>query len=395
MVDVLGILTIAVYGSWYYGFGVVIDDIGADLNMSATQLGLAFGAAQLLLGVLSIGAGRLLDRYGPGLVLGLIGPLGAIVLGFAGRAAAPWQFLVCFGVGGGVTAAAGFYGMTQAILVRLDREQATRRIIRLTIWGALASPIAIPLTEILRRELGWRLAIELPAAGGFVAFLAASRVVRRVPKIPGPLGSTSWLEAIGRAVRDAAIRWHALGVLATYMAMSTLLVFQVSILRWAGLGTGMAAGFAGARGMMQLAGRLPLSGALRRWSVWRLLAGARLAVAAACGVILVSGHPAVAVLYVVLAGTGIGAISALDGILAREVLPEGDYGSLSGVLTLLGALGGAAAPVVAGRVTDLSGSPAIASMVAGAAALAAILALGRCHRAWFDREELASRAPMS
>ncbi|MEC6988144.1 MAG: hypothetical protein VXW98_04880, partial [Actinomycetota bacterium] len=44
-VDVLGILTIAVYGSWYYGFGVLIDDIGAGLGAGSASLGLAFGLA--------------------------------------------------------------------------------------------------------------------------------------------------------------------------------------------------------------------------------------------------------------------------------------------------------------------------------------------------------------
>ena len=34
-VDVLGVLTIAVYGSWYYGFGVLIDDIGAGLDVGS------------------------------------------------------------------------------------------------------------------------------------------------------------------------------------------------------------------------------------------------------------------------------------------------------------------------------------------------------------------------
>ena len=79
-VDILGVLTIAVYGSWYYGFGVLIDDIGDGLSMSATQLGVAFGLAHVLLGVLSLATGRILDRHGPSFVLGLIGPVGAIPL---------------------------------------------------------------------------------------------------------------------------------------------------------------------------------------------------------------------------------------------------------------------------------------------------------------------------
>ncbi|MEL0076357.1 MAG: hypothetical protein VW708_09540, partial [Ilumatobacter sp.] len=63
-VDILGVLTICVYGSWFYGFGVLVDDIGDDLEMSAAALGASFGAAQALVGVLALVTGRLLDRRG-------------------------------------------------------------------------------------------------------------------------------------------------------------------------------------------------------------------------------------------------------------------------------------------------------------------------------------------
>jgi predicted MFS family arabinose efflux permease len=381
-VDVLGVLTIAVYGSWYYGFGVLIDDIADGLDMSATQLGISFGIAQVLLGVLSILTGRLLDRRGPSLVLGVVGPLGAILVGFAGRAAEPWQFIVCFALGGGISAAAGFYGMTQAIIVRLDHEAAMRRIIRLTIWGAFASPVAIPITEALRRHLGWRLAIELPAGAALVAFLVASRVVRSATPRDAAPTRTRWSSVMLTAVRDGAIRWHALGVMLTYMAMSTLLVFQLSIMRWAGLSAGVAAGFAGARGVLQLLGRLPLRRALDRVDAWNLLFAARGLVAIACLVILASGQVGFAGLYVLLAGAGIGAVSALDGIVGRDVLHASDFGALTGIVTLLGAIGGGVAPVVAGRVTDVTGSPAIAAMVAAVAGVGAMFALvaARRHR---------------
>ncbi len=376
-VDVLGILTIAVYGSWYYGFGVLIDDIGAGLGAGSAPLGLAFGLAQVLLGALSLATGRLLDRFGPQLLLGVIGPIGAILVGFSGRSAEVWQFVVLFGVGGGVSAAAGFYGMTQAMLVRMDPAASTQRIIRLTIWGAFASPIAIPATEYLRGTFGWRVAIEVPAGVACCVFLLAARVVRRVPRHGDFERSSTWRIAVTTAARSGAVRWHAIGVFCAYMSMSTLLVFQLSIMRWAGLSAAAAAGFGGARGLLQLLGRLPLRRALRRYGHWFLLAGARLCVAVACGLVLISGNAVIASLYVVIAGIGIGAISALDGIVARTVIPTGDFGAISGVVTFLGAIGGGVAPVLAGRLTDVSGAPTMASVVAASAAVVAVASLYR------------------
>lgn len=379
-VDVLGVVTIAVYGSWYYGFGVLIDDIGTGLDVGSAPLGLAFGLAQLLLGAFSLVTGRILDRFGPQVLLGVIGPIGAILVGFSGRAVEVWQFIILFGVGGGVSAAAGFYGMTQAMLVRMDPAASTRRIIRLTIWGAFASPIAIPATELLRGSFGWRVAIEVPAGFACCAFLVATRVIRRVPRQGELQRSATWLQAVKGAASSGAVRWHTAGVFCAYMAMSTLLVFQLSMMRWAGLSAAAAAGFGGARGLLQLLGRLPLQRAIRRYGQWMLLAGARLCVAVACGLVLISGNALVATMYVAIAGIGIGAISALDGIVARTVIPTGDFGAISGVVTFLGAIGGGVAPVLAGRLTDVTGTPTMAATVASASALVAVVAVGQTKR---------------
>ena len=47
----LGWLTIVAYGSWYYGFGVLIDAIRRDEGWSIAALGTVFGATILINGV--------------------------------------------------------------------------------------------------------------------------------------------------------------------------------------------------------------------------------------------------------------------------------------------------------------------------------------------------------
>jgi len=389
-VDILGVLTICVYGSWFYGFGVLFDDIGDDLEMSAAALGASFGAAQALVGVLALVTGRLLDRRGPIPIFGVLGPLGAVALGTAGRVSDPLLFGALFAIGGGLTGSAGFYSLTQSLIVRLDPDRSMERIIRLTIWGAVASPIAIPLTEVLRSTLGWRLAIEIPAGCAFVAFLIASRTIDT--RIGGAeLSGRRWSSAIVDSMRDPVIRWFVLASVSAAAAISMLLVFQVSIMRWAGLSAASAAGFAGARGLLQLLGRLPLRRALSRTGSWRLLAVARLCVAGSCLVVLVAGSPLIAAVYTVLAGTSIGALSALDGIVARDVLPADDFGSLMGAVALLVAIGGGVAPVVAGRLTDATGDPVAAGVAAAAAAGLSVLCLtaARRHRNIRSRSSVA------
>ncbi|MEL0076359.1 MAG: hypothetical protein VW708_09550, partial [Ilumatobacter sp.] len=140
-----------------------------------------------------------------------------------------------------------------------------------------------------------------------------------------------------------------------------------------------------------LLGRLPLRRALSRTGSWRLLAAARLCVAGSCLVVLVAGSPLIAAVYTVLAGTSIGALSALDGIVARDVLPADDFGSLMGAVALLVAIGGGVAPVVAGRLTDATGDPVAAGVAAAAAAGLSVLCLtaARRHRNIRSRSSVA------
>jgi MFS family permease len=73
----LGWLTIVAYGSWYYGFGVLIDPIQRNQGWSVAALGTVFGATILINGVGAAFGGRLLDRAGPRATFGLGAVLGA------------------------------------------------------------------------------------------------------------------------------------------------------------------------------------------------------------------------------------------------------------------------------------------------------------------------------
>ena len=42
-IALLGVLTIVSYGSWYYGFGVLLGDIGRDLRSPDRTLAFGFG----------------------------------------------------------------------------------------------------------------------------------------------------------------------------------------------------------------------------------------------------------------------------------------------------------------------------------------------------------------
>jgi MFS family permease len=363
--DVIGVLTVIVYGTWFYGFGVLFEDLADFQKVSAGTLGITYGAANLLAGAGAIATGRRLDTIGPRAVLGVVGPLGAVVYG-ASASLTGTTFLVAYAIGGGLMGAAGFYSFTQPLSVRVVDTDAARAITRLTIWGAFSSPIMIPLTEVLRANYGWQTAIRIPALLTVLAFVLCAAVSKpRTASVATTqtLGSTLLL-----AARDWRLRRFTLAAFLSGVAASTLLVFQVPTMTWAGVSTSVAAGLASARGLMQLAGRLPLMAAMKRFGAPRLMIASRALLGVAALLLLGSGQWAVAVLYVAIAGITIGALSALDGVVARSVIGAQNFGAVMGGIGLLSTLGGSSGPILGGQLRDWSGSPVASMMLVAATA---------------------------
>ena len=341
----LGVLTVVAYGTWFYGFGVLFTDLSNFHGVSASTLGVTFGIAQLLSGIGAVATGRRLDVFGPRAVLGIIGPIGATFY-FASSYATGTMFLAMYALGGGLIGAAGFYSFTQPLAVRLASTDATRAITRLTIWGAFSSPIMIPLTEVLRSSYGWQTAVRLPAALTLIAFFVAASVCRVVvsPSEKPPALIVSIRSALG----NARLRLFTIGAFLSSIAASTLLVFQVPTMTAAGVSTGTAALLASVRGFMQLGGRLPLVPAIRKFTALRLIIVARYTLGISALFLLGSGNIAFAVIYVVFAGITLGALSALDGVAARDIVQPEVFGTVMGGFGLITTLGAALGPIFSG-----------------------------------------------
>jgi MFS family permease len=166
-------------------------------------------------------------------------------------------------------------------------------------------------------------------------------------------------------------RRFAVVVALTGLSMSLLLVYQVPIMRSAGLGTATAASIAGLRGIAQLGGRIPIGRLLRRHHTNVLLGVALACLAAGAVAINAAGTIPVAIAFAVLAGFGIGAFSPLQGIRSEELFDRAALGTTMGLLASISMTAGAIGPVVAGAIRDASGSPRAASWIAAVAALAA------------------------
>jgi predicted MFS family arabinose efflux permease len=341
----LGVLTVVAYGTWFYGFGVLFNDLSEFHGVSASTLGITFGIAQLLSGIGAVATGRRLDVFGPRAVLGALGPVGAAIY-FASSFATGSLFLAMYSLGGGLIGAAGFYSFTQPLSVRLASTDSTRAITRLTIWGAFSSPVMIPLTEVLRANYGWQTAVRLPAVLTMISFFVAASLCHVEVAATGK--PPALIMSLRSALGDLRLRLFTIGAFLSSIAVSTLLVFQVPTMTAAGVSTATAALLASVRGLMQLAGRIPLVAAIEKFTAPRLIVVSRFLLGISALFLLGSGNIAFAIMYIVFAGITIGALSALDGVAARGIVQPEVFGTVMGGIGLITTVGGALGPIFAG-----------------------------------------------
>ncbi len=376
----LGLYTITAYGTWAYAFGVLIEPISADTGWTTSFLGSVYGVAMLLTGLSAFWSGRLLDRFGPVVPLGLHAVMASGLMLVAVTVDRQWVFGVLFASGAGLSGATGFYTMTTVIAARSRPDRPDRAIAVLTLVGAFCSPIYLPLTAWLLTVWDWRtVARALVLAGVFGAVQAAAVTSRiRLAEIdePGLIrpSTRSW-DAIRRAMVNPEVRRALAVYFLAGAAAGSMWVYQVPMMTGAGLGLGLAGTLAGLRGFCQIFGRMGLTGAVERHGAARLLQGAylitavggvALLVASVIGVDSTSTVVGLSLVFALLAGTGFGASSPLQAIHARLHFDPGDLGLLMGLQGAVLGLAGAVGPMAGAFLRDATQSwiPTIVLVVA-------------------------------
>lgn len=392
-IAMLGLVTISAYGSWYYAFGVLFDPIRLDTGWNEATLATSFSLGSVAVGLGSIPGGRILDRLGGRTVLVVGGTGGAAMLLVTSYSQNVVVFTISSALGLGFLGSFGFYHATMTMAVRANPTDPAKAIATLTIWGAFASVIYLPMTAELVDRFDWRPTIRIIALIALVAFLVTAASIpsgdqrgendrRRDPEDgDGPPDADGSQRAavpplrqvLAATVATPARRAFTLAVALGGVAMSTVLVYQVPVMTAAGLPLATAATLAGVRGFAQTAGRIPL-GPIVRWlgsSGALVLAFGSIAVGGA--ILGISGAVLPALGFAIITGFGIGAFSPLQGITAEELFDRDALGATMGSYSMVLMVAGASGPAVAGVLADATGERRIVVLVIVAAATGAMI----------------------
>ena len=387
---VLCVTQIVSWGVLYYAFPVLAPSIAADSGWSVAAVTAAFSAGLVVSALVGIPAGRLLDRHGPRPVMTAGSVLAVPAMVTIGTARTYPVFVVGW-VLAGVAMAGTLYPPAFAALTRWWGRRRVTALTALTLLAGLASTVFAPLTAALLDLLGWQRSYLVLAGVLAVVTIPAHWFGLRGP---WPDADPAEQSAHPGQTAGAIARSRPFLLLTVAVALGTFAAFavvvnQVPLLLERGLSTQLAAWALGLGGLGQVMGRLgyPRLTAATGVRLRGMLILGLTAVTTALLAVL-TGPAALLIAAAMLAGAARGVFTLLQATAVSDRWGAGHYGRLNGLLSAPAMVATALAPWAGAVLAQiLGGYPAVFALLAGLAALAALLAAGTVPHATPRSEE--------
>ena len=377
-------------------FPPIVDEFGWQRGVTAGAFSFGFFISAILSPLL----GRLIDRYGPLLLLEAgVGVTGCGLL-LATQVSQPWQLYLTLGVlVGAGSVCLGYTGQGLYLPNWFVRRRGLAMSLAFSGVG-VGSIVLLPWVQEMVAQAGWRAACT--ALGVLVLALLAplNLLVRQRPEYIGarPDGDAAphaadpaappdnvvdhaWAAVdwtLARALRTARFRWLAAGYFCAMFSWYAVQVHQTKYLIEIGFAPMYAAWALGFVSFAAIPGQIALgqiSDRIGREWVWAVGNGGFALCYAA--LLLLHPFPTVALLWMMVAAQGFlgyGLTSVISAIPA-EIFQGRHFGSIFGTLMGIGIVGGALGPWVTGAIFDHGGSYAPAFVLAIGTSLFSILCI--------------------
>ncbi len=362
------------WGVLYYAFPVLSGRIGAETGWSAPSLAAAFSAGLVVSALSGIAVGRWLDRHGPRWLMTLGSAVAVVaVTGMAWAPTIGWFVAAWMLAGLGMSAV--LYPPAFAALTRWYGPQRVGALTVLTLAGGFASTIFAPITVFLAGPLGWR-GTYLVLAGMLALITIPGHLVglnRPWPPSPRLIHDRYRPDRVLRSRPFLAlVAAMALTVCASYAVVVDLVPLLVA----RGISVEAAAVALGLGGAGQVVGRLGYGWLTRRFGVRARTVLTVAGVAVTTALLALFTSVAALILVAVVAGMVRGILTLVQATAVIDRWGTSHYGQLAGVLSAPATMTAALAPWIgAALAAALGGYPPMFWVMAGIAALAAVLAL--------------------
>jgi MFS family permease len=354
-----------------FSYGLFFKAFEAEFGWSRTLLSSCMSFAFLVMGVLAIFGGRLNDRYGPRPVLAVSGTLCGTGYVLLSQVTQPWQLFAVFGLFIGV----GMATHDVVTLSTIARQFQQRRglmtgVVKVgTATGQIAVP---PVAALLIATQDWRPALMILGAAAVALLLAAAALMKSPPARPGPGGGGEAAGyRLGEARRSRTL-WMICAIQFSFFATLTTIPLHIVVHGMdLGMTPGRAAVLLSVLGAASVVGRLSVGAFVDRIGGRRALVLCFLPLVASLLAFLFISAPWPLFAAVAVYGFAHGGFFTVVSPTVAEYFGLQAHGAIFGIVLFSGTIGGAAGPILAGRVFDLTGSYAPAFT-----ALAVLASLG-------------------
>jgi MFS family permease len=377
-------------------FPPILDEFGWDRGLTAG----AFSFGFLVTAVLSPSMGRLMDRRGPRVVVGL----GVLLVGsgllLAPLTRDPWHLYATLGVlVGGGSVCLSYTGQALYLPNWFVRRRGLAISVAFSGVG-VGSIILLPWLQTIIARGGWRTACWTLGLVVLVVLAPLTLLLRRRPEDMGlqPDGDPSsgvgsaaarptnvvdpaWVAVdwtLGRAMHTARFWWMALGFMLGLYSWYAVQVHQTKYLVEIGFSPTHAAWALGLVSLIAIPGQIVLgyvSDRIGREWVWAV--GSLGFVICYASLLALRDTPTPLLLSVMIASQGLlgYGLTSVIGAIPAEIFEGRQYGSIFGMLMVAAVGGGAIGPWVTGAIHDATGSYALAFSIAIAASIVSAVAI--------------------
>jgi MFS family permease len=379
-----------------YSFGVFFKPLIAEFGWTRAATSGIFSLYMVVRAVFSIVMGYFCDRRGPRLTVSL----GAVSMGlgllFISRSKTIWQLYIFYGVMGGIGAASFYAPLASTV----SKWFTKKRGLVLGIYSAgigIGTVIFSPLTEFFIDTYSWRTSFVILGMMTLGIILASALFLRSSPQEMGlePEGRrVEGFQAAGPGARDRSRKglsfgdawltlpfWLILFVeMVSYMVSITPLVHIVPFATDTGISPMVAASLLAVIGGCSIVGRVVTGAVSDKVGAKNLLPVMLMIEAVMLFFLMESKGTTMFYLFAILFGLAYGGSVPLIPAVTADFFGPGSMGTIFGVISFGGILGGAFGPLLAGTLHDSTQSYGTAflaiSIVAAVGALLAFFLRG-------------------
>lgn len=168
------------WGLLYYVFAAALPFMEVELTWSSARLSMGFSMALLISGLVAPAMGQWTDKHATAKPMSWGILLGAGGLVLWGQSTTFLAYLIAWAAIG-LAMAACRYDMAFATAVKTLPQSSRQSIITITLAGALASTLFLPLCTWVFRQMGWRMGLLVLAAALVITVLPLNLSLPKKP----------------------------------------------------------------------------------------------------------------------------------------------------------------------------------------------------------------------